>query len=65
MAIIMGEPSEKIDAEETFDDLIDHLGKLLAEEYITLMKKSQEEEGQNESRNLCPVFERESEAGEY
>ena len=65
MAIIMGEPAEKIEVEETFEELIDHLGKLLAEEYITLMKKSQKEEGQNESSNLCPLFERESEAGEY
>lgn len=61
----MGEPAQRIETEENFEELIDHLGRLLAEEYITLMKKHQHEEGQNEGRHLRQVFERESEAGEY
>jgi hypothetical protein len=46
----MGETAPQIE-EESFKKLIDHLGKLLAEEYITLMKKTQQEEGQNERSN--------------
>lgn len=46
---------------EGFEELIDHLGRLLAEEYVSLMKKSQEVK--NEGSHLCQVFKRESEAG--
>lgn len=60
----MGEPAPQVE-EESFEELIDHLGRLLAEEYITLMKNNQHEEGQNESSDLRPLFERESAAGEY
>lgn len=57
----MGESAERIAEGESFEELIDYLGRLLAEEYVTLMRKGE----QDESSNLCSLFERESAAGEY
>ena len=47
---------------DPMDELIDHLGKILAEEYILLM---QQEEKQDEGSNLCQILKRESETREY
>lgn len=46
-----------------FEELIDHLGRLLADEYVMLMKRNHEVK--DESSNLRQVFKRESKAGEY
>lgn len=48
-------------AAEPFEELVDYLGRLLAEEYISLMRKGENDE----SSNLCTVLEREPEAGEH
>ena len=44
-------------------DLIAQIGKLLAKEYIALMRQQKEED--DESRDLCPVLERESKTAEH
>jgi len=59
----MNEPAKKIDEiskEQAEDDLIAQIGKLLAKEYIAMMK-----EPQDEGRDLRPLFEREPKTAEH
>ncbi len=53
-------PAEAVET-ESFEELISEIGKLLAQEYITLMKKGES----NERSDLRPVLEREPAAGEH
>ena len=46
---------------ESLDELISEIGKLLAQEYISLLKKG----ATDESSDLRPVLKREPEAGKH
>lgn len=52
---------ETSDDESDLAELIDQVGKLLAEEYLNLMKKG----AKDESSDLCKVLEREPETREH
>ena len=45
--------------------IIDHIGKILAEEYVKLLGTEQTEKEQNEGSDLCEVLEREPERAEH
>lgn len=59
------QPAKKLEEQSEFSAdallLIEHVAEILAEEYITLLKK----EDEDESSNLCPLLERESEGAKY
>jgi hypothetical protein len=65
MSFIMNQALSKSNArsEDAEGDLIAQIGKLLAKEYIALMKEQQKEP--HESSNLCSLFERKPEAAKY
>ena len=56
----LAKQNEAISKEQAEDDLIAQIGKLLAKEYIAMMKESQ-----RESSDLCPLLEREPKTAEH
>lgn len=53
---------ESEEPEDDLDELMSQIGKLLAHEYLNLMKK---EDKRDESGDLCEVLERKPETGEH